>query len=83
MLDNLCVGSVIKKTRHLIEQGNHTWEIDVFEGDNADLIVAEIELSAENEPFEHPDCLGEEVSEDPRYLNASLVTQPYCNWSSE
>jgi len=83
MLDNLCVGSVIEKTRHLVEHGAHTWEIDVFEGDNAGLTVAEIELSAENESFETPAWLGTEVSEDPRYLNAALVTQPYCGWGAE
>jgi adenylate cyclase len=83
MLDNLCVGSVIEKTRHLVKHGAHTWEIDVFEGDNAGLIVAEIELSEEKEMFELPEWAGKEVSEDPRYLNASLVTQPYCNWDTE
>ncbi|MCW8963638.1 MAG: CYTH domain-containing protein [Gammaproteobacteria bacterium] len=83
MLDNLCVGSVIEKTRHLVKHGSHIWEIDVFQGDNAGLIVAEIELSAEDESFERPAWLGEEVSEDPRYLNASLVTKPFCSWDSE
>lgn len=83
MLDNLCVGSVIEKTRHLVKHGNHTWEIDVFQGDNAGLIVAEIELGAEDESFERPAWLEQEVSGDPRYLNASLVTQPFCNWGSK
>jgi len=83
ILDNLCVGSVISKTRHLVEHLGHTWEIDVFEGDNAGLIVAEIELQDENEPFELPDWLGEEVSEDVRYFNAALVTQPFCSWPAE
>jgi adenylate cyclase len=83
MLDNLCVGSVIEKTRHLVKHGEHTWKIDVFDGDNADLIVAEIELSEEKELFELPEWAGKEVSENPCYINASLVTQPYCNWDTE
>jgi len=83
MLDNLRVGAVIEKTRHLVTHGDHIWEIDVFEGDNAGLIVAEIELGKENETFELPEWLGEEVSEDTRYLNASLVTKPYCDWDDK
>ncbi|MDZ4263424.1 MAG: CYTH domain-containing protein [Pseudomonadota bacterium] len=80
MLANLCVGPVIEKRRHLVDYGNHTWEIDVFEGDNAGLIVAEIELSAEDEPFELPQWAGKEVSDDERYYNVCLAQHPYKEW---
>jgi len=83
MLDDLRVGAVIEKTRHLVTHCDHIWEIDVFEGDNTGLIVAEIELGEENEVFELPEWLGNEVSEDPRYLNACLVTEPYCDWDEK
>ena len=80
MLDKLCVGPVIKKTRHLVDYGNHTWEIDVFDGDNAGLIVAEIELGAEDEAFELPAWAGKEVSDDKRYYNVCLAQHPYKEW---
>jgi adenylate cyclase len=54
--------------------------VDVFEGDNAGLVVAEIELPSEEAGFEKPAWLGDEVSDDPRYYNVSLVTHPYCDW---
>lgn len=76
----LCEGPLIEKTRHLVPMGSLTWEIDEFEGDNAGLIVAEIELPSEETPFERPEWLGEEVTDDPRYLNASLVGNPYTRW---
>jgi adenylate cyclase len=80
MLDELCKRPIIEKTRHYIEAGGHTWEVDEFAGDNAGLVVAELELSAEDEAYERPDWLGEEVSDDPRYYNVSLVTYPYRDW---
>ena len=80
MLANLCIGPVIEKRRHLVDYGNHTWEIDVFEGDNAGLIVAEIELSAEDETFELPQWAGKEVSDDERYYNVCLAQHPYKEW---
>ena len=80
MLDELCEGPLIEKVRHQVQVGAHTWEIDVFEGDNAGLIVAEIELEREDEPFEMPEWLGDEVTHDPRYFNASLVNAPYNTW---
>lgn len=80
MLDRLCRKPLIEKTRHLVDHAGHCWEIDVFEGDNAGLIVAEIELKAEDELFVRPDWLGKEVSDDTRYYNVSLVTQPYKTW---
>ena len=81
MLANLCDGPLIEKVRFFVKRGDHTWEIDVFEGDNAGLVVAEIELQAEDESFELPDWIGAEVSDDPRYYNVCLVTHPYCEWT--
>lgn len=80
MLDNLCIGPVIEKTRHLVDHGDHTWEIDVFNGDNDGLIVAEIELSSEDESFELPAWAGKEVSDDKRYYNVCLAQHPYKEW---
>lgn len=57
-----------------------TWEVDEFLGENAGLIVAEIELEKEDQIFERPDWLGQEVTGDPRYANASLVSNPFSNW---
>lgn len=73
-------GSIISKTRYFIPVGTHLWELDVFEGDNKGLIVAEIELSDENEEFIKPDWIGKEVSKDSRYFNSNLVTFPYKDW---
>ncbi len=80
MLADLCVGAVIEKTRYHVSVGAHLWEIDVFAGDNAGLIVAEIELSDENEVFQRPDWLGDEVSADPRYYNSCLADLPFSRW---
>lgn len=76
----LCEKGVIDKTRFEIKAGKHTYEIDVFYGENEGLIVAEIELSSETEMFEKPDWLGEEVTADNRYYNASLSTNPFRKW---
>lgn len=81
LLDTLCEKPLIEKTRYTLRHGEHIWEVDRFEGDNAGLVVAEIELSDENEPFERPDWLGEEVSGDPSYYNVSLVKHPYREWA--
>ena len=80
MLEDLCIKPVIEKTRFTVEHMGHTWEIDVFSGDNEGLIVAEIELSSPDEAFEKPSWIGEEVSNDARYYNACLVNNPYKNW---
>tara|TARA_B110000503_G_scaffold124024_1_gene190195 strand:- start:1000 stop:1464 length:465 start_codon:yes stop_codon:yes gene_type:complete len=76
----LCSGPLIEKIRYRIPQENHTWEIDVFEGDNDGLIIAEIELTSEEDYFAKPQWLGEEVSGDSRYYNSNLATHPYVNW---
>ena len=78
----LAVGGLVEKTRHLVQNsdGHHTWEVDEFHGANEGLIVAEIELASVNEPFDRPDWLGKEVSDDPRYYNSHLLKNPYKNW---
>jgi len=80
MLDQLCNQPQVDKTRYVVEQGNHKWEIDEFYGDNEGLLVAEIELSDEAEVFDSPEWLGKEVTEDPRYYNVNLINQPYKSW---
>lgn len=80
MLDTLCIRPLIEKTRHTLKLGTHSWEVDVFEGDNAGLVVAEIELQNEDEAFDRPSWLGEEVTHDPRYFNSNLVAHPYRAW---
>lgn len=81
ILTTLCQRPIIEKTRYLVVYANKQWEIDVFEGDNAGLVVAELELHDETEQFEHPPWLGEEVSDDPRYYNTCLSQHPYKDWT--
>ncbi|MGE5383944.1 MAG: CYTH domain-containing protein [Omnitrophica WOR_2 bacterium] len=76
----LCEPIVIDKTRYLIENGAHTFEVDEFHEDNEGLIIAEIELNSENESFNKPDWIGEEVSGDARYYNAALSKVPFKKW---
>ena len=78
----LCEPGVIDKTRYLVPAGNHTFEVDEFYGDNEGLVVAEVELSAENEPFEKPAFLGQEVSGNIKYYNSMLTKNPYKKWSN-
>lgn len=73
-------GSLIEKRRTSIPAGDVVWEVDEFFGDNEGLVVAEVELSHEEQEFDLPEWLGEEVTGDPRYANSSLVTNPYKNW---
>jgi len=80
ILDTLCEQPQIEKTRYHVPVGEHTWEVDVFAGDNAGLVVAEVELEEEDEPFVRPGWLGEEVSHDTRYYNVCLVRHPYKEW---
>lgn len=77
----LCVGGAIDKRRHLVEYAGHTWEIDEFLGDNAGLVVAEIELGHADEAFDRPGWLGVEVTDTPRYYNLALASRPYSQWS--
>jgi adenylate cyclase len=78
----LCDGPLIEKTRYIVLHAGHRWEVDEFAGDNAGLVVAELELSAEDEAFERPAWLGEEVTHDARYFNSNLATQPFCTWGA-
>lgn len=80
ILSELCGERVIVKTRYLRQFAGHTWEIDVFAGDNAGLSVAEVELKSEDENLLLPDWVGLEVTEDPRYYNVNLLSHPFCDW---
>ena len=77
----LAVGGLIDKRRHLVEHAGHLWEVDEFLGDNAGLVVAEIELDSGDEWFERPLWLGMEVTEASRYYNLALASRPYSQWS--
>lgn len=76
MLELLCAKQV-SKTRTRVDHAGHVWEVDVFEGDNEGLVIAEIELGSEEESFELPDWVGEDVSHDLRYANSALSERPY------
>ncbi len=76
----ICETGVIDKTRHIIPVGKHIFEVDEFFGENKGLTMAEVELSTEDEVFEKPAWLGEEVTGDVRFYNASLIKNPYTNW---
>jgi adenylate cyclase len=78
----ICETGVIDKTRFEVKIGNFIYEVDVFEGENQGLIVAEIELSSENESFEKPKWLGEEITGDKRYFNSALTKNPFTKWNS-
>jgi adenylate cyclase len=80
MLDALAEKPLIEKKRYKILFEGNTWEIDEFFGDNAGLVLAEIELHTEDQIFSKPDWIGEEVTNDPRYYNANLVSHPYTKW---
>jgi CYTH domain-containing protein len=80
LLETLCDRPQIEKRRYLVKHGDHTWEVDEFLGDNAGLVMAEIELDREDERFEMPAWVGEEVTQDPRYRNAALAMRPYKSW---
>jgi len=77
---NICEPNLIEKTRYEVKVKNHIIEVDEFLGENEGLILAEIELSSENEKFEKPDWLGKEVTGDVRYYNSLLSKTPYKNW---
>ncbi len=80
MLTDLCEKPLIEKTRYLVKHAGLTWEIDEFHGDNAGLIVAEVELQAADQRITKPAWVGREVTDDPRYYNASLVIRPFNTW---
>jgi len=80
MLRELCEKPLIEKNRYKIEYESFIWEVDEFFGDNDGLILAEIELTHENQSFEKPPWIGEEVTGDPKYFNSSLIKKPYSRW---
>ena len=71
----------IEKRRYLVHSGPHVFEVDEFHGDNEGLVMAEVELSSEDEPFEKPDFIGKEVTGDRRYYNAWLAEHPFKDWT--
>jgi len=81
LLDDLCLRPLIEKTRYRVTHGDLTWEIDEFHGENAGLVVAEVELASADQDVPMPDWVGEEVSGDPRYFNSNLGRHPYSRWS--
>ncbi len=80
MLRELCLRPIIEKTRYLVRHADQEWEVDVFEGDNAGLVVAEIELEHEAQAVTLPPWAGQEVTGDVRYYNSNLVATPYREW---
>ena len=76
----ICYTLVIDKTRYLVRCGKHVFEVDEFYGDNEGLIVAEVELASEDEAFEKPSFIAEEVTGDRRYYNSQLMKKPYRTW---
>lgn len=76
----LCDAPAVRKLRHAVMFAGMRWDVDEFLGDNAGLVVAEIELADESQPFARPAWVGEEVTRDPRYFNSNLATHPYATW---
>ena len=79
----MCQPPLIEKTRYRIEHGGLTWEVDVFEGENAGLMMAEVELPSTDTHVEIPGWIGEEVTGDARYYNANLVARPFTRWGQD
>ncbi|MCF0176984.1 MAG: adenylate cyclase, partial [Bacteroidales bacterium] len=79
----LCEPGIIEKKRHLVKAGSHIIEVDQFFGENEGLVMAEIELKDENEPFDKPAWLGQEVTGDARYYNAMLSKLPFTKWQNK
>ena len=80
LLDNLAEKPLIENKRYKIKQGEFVWEIDEFFGDNKGLIVAEVELTSEDQAFPKPEWVGDEVTGDPRYFNSNLIKHPFTKW---
>jgi adenylate cyclase len=80
MIEEFCDERIIKKTRHVVEFGEKKWEVDVFEGDNDGLVIAELEVESEDEKFEVPSWCVLDVSKDDKYSNASLTEHPFRSW---
>lgn len=82
LLDGLCEKPLIDKYRYRIEYEEMVWEVDEFLGENAGLVVAEIELADEKQAFVKPPWIGMEVTSDPRYFNSNLLKHPFLQWKS-
>jgi adenylate cyclase len=82
-LATLCEQPLVEKYRRRIDFGGLVWEVDEFLGVNAGLVVAEVELTAEDQAFDKPDWIGEEVTHDARYFNANLIRQPFSTWRDD
>jgi adenylate cyclase len=80
LLERLCEQPIVEKFRRRIEFGGNLWEVDEFLGENQGLLLAEIELAAEDQPFDKPDWIGADVTHDQRYFNSNLVRHPYSRW---
>jgi adenylate cyclase len=80
MLTQLCLRPLVEKIRYRITQHQMLWEVDEFQGENTGLVVAEIELISEDQAFIKPDWVGDEVTDDARYFNSSLLRHPYSAW---
>ena len=83
MLHELCRKPLIEKTRYEVPFAGFIWEVDEFKGENEGLLFAEIELEYEGQHFDKPSWIDREVTDDSRYYNANLVTNPFSNWSEE
>jgi len=83
MLNTLAVGPVIEKVRYLVKVEQHTWEIDEFLGDNAGLVIGEVEMQSETEHVTIPEWAGREVTEEVRFYNISLSKRPFKDWSED
>ncbi len=81
ILENICEKPILDKIRYLVKHSGFIWEVDEFLGDNAGLVIAEIELADENQSFIKPDWVGAEVTGDPRYFNSNLIKNPYKSWN--
>ena len=82
-LMDICEPGKIDKTRYLVPCGKHTFEVDEFYGENEGLVMAEVELGSEDEAFEKPDFIGQEVTGDRRYYNSCLLKNPFTSWGED
>ena len=83
MIAQHCAGRVVRKTRYLVDHAHHVFEVDVFQGQHAGLVVAEVELSSVDEAFEVPDWIGVEATHAPRYYNLALASRPFSQWRDD
>lgn len=83
MLQHLCIPPLLQKTRYFFEHSGKMWEIDEFDGENKGLVIAEVELKDSHDTVNLPGWIGQEVTDDPRYYNANLVKNPFCNWRDD